>query len=209
MNELEERLRAAIDGAAADDAAAEAASRFARRAADEGLADVAYATVDSPLGPLLAAAGPRGLVRLAYLDYEGGEEVLERLSRRVSPRIVEAPDQLDQVRRELDDYFEGRRKRFDLPVDLELARGFGRRVLEATAAVPFGEVATYRAVAGKAGNERASRAAGNALGANPIPIVVPCHRILRTGGGLGGYTGGIERKRFLLSIEGLEVPEHR
>jgi methylated-DNA-[protein]-cysteine S-methyltransferase len=183
------------------ESAAAAAARFAARADAEGLVDVAYTTVDSPLGPLLAAATPRGLVRLAY-DHNDQERVLESLAERISPRVIEAPQRLDELRRELEQYFEGRRRRFEVPVDWELVHGFTRRVLEATAAIAYGDLRSYRDVATAAGNERATRAAGNALGHNPIPIVVPCHRVVRTGGALGGYTGGIEKKRELLTIEG-------
>jgi len=167
-------------------------------------ADVVYARVDSPLGPLVAAATPRGLARLAYEDFNGGlDAVLDRLAVRLSPRIVEAPARLDGVRRELDEYFAGRRRGFDVPVDLALVGGpFARRLLEACAAISFGATASYRDVAGRAGNPRAVRAAGNALSANPVPIVVPCHRVLRTGGGLGGYTGGVDRMERLLALEG-------
>ena len=167
-----------------------------------GLLDVAYATTDSPLGTLLLATTPRGLVRLAYVDHEDEDEVLEQLATKVSPRILRVARRLDDPRRELDQYFAGRREQFDLPLDWQLSRGFGRRVLEATARIPFGSTATYKQVAGEAGNARAYRAAGNALGSNPIPIVVPCHRILHSGGGLGGYTGGLDRKRVLLTVEG-------
>jgi len=178
--------------------------RLVARAADEGLLDVAYTTVDSPLGTLLAAATPRGLATLSYSDFRGGvDAVLEDLATRLSPRILEAPGRLDAVRRELDEYFAGRRRAFDVPVDLVLAHGFGRRILEATAAIPFGETRSYREVAAGAGNPRATRAAGNALGHNPVPIVVPCHRVLRTGGGLGGYTGGLDKKELLLRLEGV------
>src|SRR5947209_7184175 len=170
-------------------------------AARAGLLDVAYATLDSPVGELLLAATPRGLVRVSYLD-GGLQAALEQLAARVSPRVLAAPRALDGARRELDEYFSGARTAFDLPLDWQLARGFGRRVLQATAAIPFGEVSSYGAVAAAAGSPRASRAAGNALGANPLPIVVPCHRILHAGGGLGGYTGGVARKRVLLTIEG-------
>jgi methylated-DNA-[protein]-cysteine S-methyltransferase len=181
--------------------ASEAQERFLRRALDDGLIDVAYAPVDSPVGELVAAVTPRGLVRLAYEDGRG-DAVLAELADRVSPRVIEAPARLDDVRRQLDEYFEGRRHAFDLGIDWSLTRGFTRRVLQSTAKVPFGELATYREVATGAGNVRAVRAAGNALGSNPMPIVVPCHRIVRTGGALGGYTGGVERKEFLLTLEG-------
>ncbi len=177
-------------------------ARLADRAAAEGLLDVAYATVDSPLGPLVVAATPRGLVRLAYADAHGEDEVLQDLAARLSPRILEAPERLDETRRELDEYFQGRRTGFGLPIDWSLARGFAGEVLRQTARIEFGDTSTYAEVAGRAGSPRAVRAAGNALGANPIPVVVPCHRVLRTGGALGGYTGGAERKQFLLRLEG-------
>ncbi|HEX2030367.1 MAG TPA: methylated-DNA--[protein]-cysteine S-methyltransferase [Actinomycetota bacterium] len=184
-----------------EDAAGAAGVRFAERARRDGLVDVAYASVDSPIGPLLLAATARGVVRLAYPD-ERTDAVLEHLAAGVSPRVLEAPGALDEARRELDEYFDGRRRRFDVGIDLALVQGFTRRVLRATSRIPFGAVSTYRDVAGRAGSPRASRAAGNALGANPIPIVVPCHRVVHSGGGLGGYTGGLERKRFLLALEG-------
>jgi methylated-DNA-[protein]-cysteine S-methyltransferase len=171
-----------------------------------GLLDVAYATTESPVGRLLLATTPQGLIRLAYLDAgEDEEAVLERLATKVSPRLLSAPRKLDQPRRELDQYFEGARQQFEVSLDWQLVRGFGRRVLEATYRIPFGSVSTYKQVATEAGSPRASRAAGNALGANPIPIIVPCHRILHATGGLGGYTGGLERKRTLLAIEGRET----
>ncbi len=196
-------LAALARGPSADDVTA-AVRRATQRAHDEGLVDVAYAEVESPLGPLVAAATPQGLVRLAYEDFNGGlDAVLEHLAHRLSPRILEQRAQFDPLRRELDEYFEGRRRRFDVPVDWALTSGFTRRVLQATAAIPFGEVSTYRDVAAAAGSERATRAAGNALGSNPIPIVIPCHRVLRSGGKLGGYTGGLEKKEHLLTIEGI------
>jgi methylated-DNA-[protein]-cysteine S-methyltransferase len=171
-----------------------------------GLVDVAYATLDSPVGPLLLAATDRGLVRVAYVDGQGVEGVLEALARRVSPRIVALPRRLDEGRRELDQYFAGKRTEFELPLDWRLTQGFGRRVLRATARIPYGAVSTYKQVAAKAGSPRGSRAAGNALGANPLPIVVPCHRVLHSTGGLGGYTGGLERKVALLGVEGYLLP---
>jgi methylated-DNA-[protein]-cysteine S-methyltransferase len=180
--------------------AAQAAARFAAGARP----DVAYAVLDSPVGRLLAASTARGLVTLSYQEDAGGADaILQRLSERVSPRILEVPARLDPLRRELEQYFAGGRTTFDVPIDWALVGPFGRRVLRATAAIPFGEVRTYAQVAEQAGSPRASRAAGNALGANPMPIVVPCHRVLRTGGGLGGYTGGLHRKEALLRIEGV------
>jgi methylated-DNA-[protein]-cysteine S-methyltransferase len=183
--------------------AAEAAARFAAGAP----ADVHYAVVDSPVGRLVAARTARGLARLAYEDFNGGlDTVLEQLADRLSPRILEGPAKLDDVRRELDEYFEGRRTAFDLAIDLAYVKTpFGRRILQACATIPFGQVSSYRAMATRAGSAGAVRAAGTALGANPIPIVVPCHRVLRTGGGMGGYTGGVERKATLLRIEGVLV----
>jgi methylated-DNA-[protein]-cysteine S-methyltransferase len=171
-------------------------------AATAGLLDVAYATLDSPLGTLLLARTDRGLVRLAYVDFEGEDEVVAELASRISPRVLAAPRRLDEVRRELDQYFTGARHEFEVPIDWRLSHGFGRRVLRATARIPYGGVSSYKQVAAAAGSPRGSRAAGNALGANPIPIVVPCHRVLHSGGGLGGYTGGVERKQLLLAVEG-------
>jgi methylated-DNA-[protein]-cysteine S-methyltransferase len=181
------------------------ALRAAALAADEGVAEAAYATVDSPVGTLVAVTTPRGLARLAYEDSGGGvDAVLDDVAARLSPAIVHAPARLDGLRRELEEYFEGRRRDFDLPIDWALVRtAFTVGVLRATAAIPFGATSTYRDVAAAAGSPAAFRAAGNALGSNPLPIVVPCHRVLASGGGLGGYTGGIERKRRLLAIEGL------
>jgi len=197
MNDL--RMLGQLD---VDEASARAAASVARRAEREGLVDVAFVTVPSPLGDLFVAATRRGLVRLAYPD-ESREDTLQDLAAAVSPRIMESPGRLDRVRRELDQYFAGRRRRFELAVDYGLTRGFTRKVLRAAAGIPFGSVSSYTEVAGRAGNPRAYRAAGNALGSNPVPIVVPCHRVLHSGGGLGGYTGGLDRKRFLLSLEGV------
>ena len=179
-----------------------ASARFLAAAAAE--ADVVYAEVDSPVGPLVAAATSRGLARLAFRDFNGGlDAVLEALAARISPRVVSAPARLDGVRRQLDEFFAGRRQDFDLPVDLSVCAPFGRAVLEQTAQIPFGATSTYRDIAAALGRPGASRATGNALGANPVPIVVPCHRVLRTGGGLGGYTGGLAIKERLLGIEGV------
>ncbi len=158
--------------------------------------------LDSPVGKLVAATTDRGLARLAYDDLNGGvDAILDVLATRLSPRILERRAELDPVARELDEYFAGTRRDFDLPLDWSLVAGFGRRVLGAARRIPYGEVATYAQVAERAGNAAASRAAGNALGANPLPIVVPCHRVVRSGGALGGYTGGLDRKQSLLAVE--------
>jgi methylated-DNA-[protein]-cysteine S-methyltransferase len=185
-----------------------AVRRATERAAAEGAVDITYAEVDSPLGPLVAARTDHGLVRLAYEDFNGGlDVVLGDLAERISPRIVEGPSKLDDLRRQLDEYFAGSRRSFDLPIDWALSHGFTQRILQAIWAIPFGETSNYRDVAAAAGNVKATRAAGNACGANPIPIVVPCHRVLRTGGGLGGYTGGVEKKETLLTLEGVLPPK--
>jgi methylated-DNA-[protein]-cysteine S-methyltransferase len=188
-------------GAALPTAPEELMLQLTERAQAEGLVDISYGEMDSPLGSLLLAVTDAGLVTLAYSEYN--DHALADLARKVSPRILRRPAATDSWRRELDEYFEGRRRDFELAIDWSLIQGFGRRVLEATHAIPFGRVSTYRDVAGEAGNPHASRAAGNALGANPIPIVIPCHRVLRTGGGLGGYTSGIHRKVQLLALEGV------
>jgi methylated-DNA-[protein]-cysteine S-methyltransferase len=199
MSTLEEILGGERD-VSAD--AARATERAVGTAHALGLTDVSYAFEPSPVGDLLVAVTPRGLIRIAYGAHENADTVLGELARRVSPRVVEAPAALDAVRRELDEYFEGRRTGFEIPIDWRLHDGFGRRVLRATARIPFGKVLTYGEVAAKAGSPRAYRAAGNALGSNRMPIVVPCHRVVASGGKLGGYTGGVERKRYLLGLEG-------
>jgi len=163
--------------------------------------------VESPFGTLLAAVTRRGLLRLAFPE-EDLDSVLGSIARRVSPRIVEARAPLEPVRRELEQYFQGSRREFALPLDWTLIGAFGRRVLHATSEIPFGGVLSYAEVAAEAGSPRGSRAAGNALGSNPIPIVIPCHRVLRSGGALGGYGGGLERKRWLLELEGA-LPRER
>ncbi len=196
---LERALRATSERAAKS--AQAAARRLSERAARDGLADISYAAADSPFGALLLAATKRGLARVAFPE-EDADAVLQRLATRISPRIVEAPGPLDAARRELEEYFDGRRTRFELALDWTLVGPFGRRVLGAASQIPYGGVLTYAQVAAQAGSPRGSRAAGNALGANPIPIVVPCHRVLRRGGALGGYAGGLERKRLLLELEG-------
>jgi methylated-DNA-[protein]-cysteine S-methyltransferase len=199
MTTIEDILRHGDVGEAAR-AASERAGASARAL---GLVDVSYAIEPSPVGDLLVATTPRGLIRIAYDADESTDRALEELARRVSPRVLEAPAALDPVRRELDEYFAGKRTGFDIPIDWRLHDGFSRRVLRATARIPFGKVLTYGEVAAKAGSPRGSRAAGNALGSNRMPIVVPCHRVVRTGGKIGGYTGGLERKEYLLELEGV------
>jgi methylated-DNA-[protein]-cysteine S-methyltransferase len=179
-----------------------AIDRLTSRAAEEGLLDVAYTISDSPFGPLLLAQTPHGLVRVG-LPNQDAEALLEDLAARLSPRVLEAPTELDEARRELDLYFEGKLDRFDLPLDWSLTGGFRRRVQEAIATIPYGETRSYTEMAARAGNERAVRAAGTACGSNPLPVVVPCHRVLRSGGGLGGYGGGLPMKEALLRLEGI------
>jgi methylated-DNA-[protein]-cysteine S-methyltransferase len=208
MNELEMRTRSSLkrlSAAGMDERSRRAARLVADAAADAGLLDVAYAFVDSPFGPLLVAVGKRGLVRVSYPD-RPADDVLAELAGQISPRVLESARSTEEVRRELEEYFEGRRRRFEVKVDLSAIQGFSRKVLQQTSRIPFGSVITYRDVATRAGSPRAVRAAGNALGANPVPIVVPCHRVVRTGGGLGGYTGGLERKEALLELEGIPTP---
>lgn len=174
--------------------------RLVATATAADLVDVAHRTVDSPYGPLLVAATPAGIVRLAFAG-EGHDAVLERLAAAVSPRVLAAPARLDAVARQLDEYFAGARRTFDLTVDLRLAHGFRRRVLDHLRDVPYGATATYTAIAAAAGSPRAVRAVGSACATNPVPIVVPCHRIVRTDGTIGQYLGGTETKRALLAME--------
>jgi methylated-DNA-[protein]-cysteine S-methyltransferase len=176
--------------------------RLANRANEEGLLDVAYAMSDSPFGPLLLAATPQGLVKLSLPGHDP-EEALEDLAARISPRVLEAPARLDEARRELDLYFDGKLTEFDLPLDWQLSKDFRRRALRAIDRIPYGKTRSYTEIARSAGNERAVRAAGTACGANPIPIVVPCHRVLRSSGALGGYGGGLPMKEALLELEGI------
>ena len=174
---------------------------FRDSAARSGLLDAGYDLVDSPLGQLLVAASDRGILRISY--DANVEEHVDWLSRVAGRNVLRTTRAVEPVRRELDEYFDHRRRSFDLPIDWALVTPFGRRVLQATAAIPFGEVSTYARIAARAGNPKAARATGNALGANPMPIVVPCHRVLNTGGhGIGRYTGGVHRKEALLRLEG-------
>ncbi len=197
---LERELR----NAPPTDPGADVAAALARAEA-EGLVDVAYATADTPIGPLLVAATEAGLVRVGF-EREDQDAVLQELATRIAPRVVALPQRLDPVRRQLDEYFEGRRDHFDVALDWRLSRGFRRTVLEHLYAdVPYGRTVSYLELATIVGNPKASRAVGTAMATNPIPIVVPCHRVLRTGGNLGGYGGGLETKVKLLALESGEA----
>lgn len=198
-DDIEATLREA-DAQLADRPPEHVLTALAERAADERLLDVAYTQVDSPVGPLTIAATERGLLRVAF-PLLSLDQVLEQISARVSPRILEAPGRLDGIRRELDAYFAGSLRQFDTPLDWSLSRGFYLEVLKATAKIGYGKVSSYGEVAAAAGSPKAVRAAGTGLGSNPIPVVVPCHRVLHKGGGMGGYAGGLERKEFLLDLE--------
>lgn len=183
-----------------DVAVGEARERLLARAKREGLVTVGYDVMDSPLGPLWIAVGPRGLLNIHYGARPDPRE-LARITRTYGPGVLPDRRSVDRVLVELDQYFARRRRTFSVEVDLAPLTPFQRRVLSATARVPYGEVTTYREVARRAGNQQASRAAGGAIGANPIPIVVPCHRVIATDGSLGGYAGGLSAKRRLLALE--------
>ncbi|MEU6132101.1 methylated-DNA--[protein]-cysteine S-methyltransferase [Saccharopolyspora sp. NPDC047091] len=172
--------------------------RVVTAAAAGGLLDVAYRTVPSPVGELLLAATADGLVRVAF---GGTEEVLGALAERISPRVLHAPGRLDDAARQLDEYFAGRRTSFELALDRRLSRGFRRTVLARLAEVEYGRTASYAQLAAAAGSPRAVRAVGTACATNPLPIVVPCHRVVRSDGGAGGYVGGAAAKRTLLDLE--------
>jgi methylated-DNA-[protein]-cysteine S-methyltransferase len=176
-------------------------ARLAAAAGAEGILDVAYRTVETPVGPLLLAATEQGLVRVAYPN-QGHDAVLQALADRVSPRVLNAPARLDPVARQLDDYFAGRRRRFDVPLDWRLSAGFRSTVLHHLATdVDYGRTASYAALAALAGNPKAVRAVGTACATNPLPVVVPCHRVVRSDGAIGNYAGGVEAKRTLLALE--------
>ena len=186
---------------ASDEAARRASEALVQRATDDGLVDVALATMDSPVGELLVAVTRKGLVTVAFED-EPRDEVVERLARRISPRVLEAAPPTDAARRELEEYFDARRHVFDLGIDRRLIGEFAWSVLRATSRVGFGELATYGQIAERIRRPKAARAVGRALGSNPIPIVIPCHRIVGASGSLTGYAGGLPRKQALLRLEG-------
>jgi methylated-DNA-[protein]-cysteine S-methyltransferase len=178
-------------------------TRLASAAERDNILDVAYRTVDSPVGPLLIAATPAGLVRVAFSS-EGHNSVLQNLSDRISPRLLHAPARLDDVARQLDEYFSGRRRGFDVPLDWQLSKGFRRVVLGHLAVdIGYGTTASYTALARLSGSPKAVRAVGTTCATNPIPVVVPCHRVVRSDGALGSYRGGPAAKRALLELEGV------
>jgi methylated-DNA-[protein]-cysteine S-methyltransferase len=213
MNRISEKdLRAALGGAGEAVDLDAARSGVLARAEDEGLVDVAYTTVDSPFGEILVAGTDRGIVRVAFPHRKGEttrdwEALLEEIATVISPRIMEAPARLDPVRRELDAYFEGKLRDFSVPLDWRLTKGFQGKAIHQIARIPYGKTISYGELAARAGNPRAFRAAGTACGANPLPPIVPCHRVLPSGGGVGNYGGGPEMKRALLELEDA-LPEH-
>ena len=174
--------------------------RFRDAAASENLLDVAYDFVDTPIGSLLVATSERGVCRISY-DAEPDRE-LERLARTFGVRVLRSPKPIDEARRELDEYFEGNRRRFDLQLDVSLLADFNKRVLEELARVPYGEVVTYGELAARSERPRAARAVGTVMNRNPLPILLPCHRVIGANGKLVGYGGGLERKEQLLRLEG-------
>jgi methylated-DNA-[protein]-cysteine S-methyltransferase len=176
--------------------------RLVAAARDAGILDVAYRTVDTPVGVLLLAATERGLVRVAFAQ-ENHDLVLEALATRISPRVLRAPARLDAAAREIEEYFGGGRHVFDLPLDFQLSAGFRRIVLEHLPDIPYGTTASYTALALAAGNPKAVRAVGSACATNPLPVVVPCHRVVRSDGSIGQYIGGTATKRALLTLESM------
>ncbi len=175
--------------------------RLVATAESEGVLDVAYRTIDTPVGVLMLAATDLGLVRVAY-EGDDHDKVLQVLAAKISPRVLLAPGRLDRVARELEEYFTGTRRVFDLPLDLRLATGFRRGVLAHLPEIGYGHTESYAEVAAAAGSPNAVRAVGTACARNPLPLVVPCHRVVRSDGSLGEYVGGREAKRTLLTLEG-------
>jgi methylated-DNA-[protein]-cysteine S-methyltransferase len=176
-------------------------ARLVADADADGVLDVAYRSIDTPVGPLLLAATGAGLVRVAYAA-EDHDRVLGQLAARISPRVLRAPARLDRAAREIDEYFAGRRTSFGLPLDLRLSAGFRRTVLTHLPQIAYGSTASYATIAAAAGNPRAVRAAGTACATNPLPVVVPCHRVIKSDGTLGRYVGGEAAKQTLLTLEG-------
>ncbi|MDP5228606.1 MULTISPECIES: methylated-DNA--[protein]-cysteine S-methyltransferase [Arthrobacter] len=182
------------------DKLAELHRRLEAAAQSEGLLDVAYRIVDSPVGRLLLAATPKGLIRVAFAN-EDHDRVLETLAAKVSPRVLRSPRRLDTAARELDEYFQHQRKTFDLDLDLSLSKGFRQLVQQHLPEISYGQTRSYKEMAEMVGNPKAVRAVGTACATNPLPVVVPCHRVLRTDGTLGGYIGGLDAKTTLLELE--------
>jgi methylated-DNA-[protein]-cysteine S-methyltransferase len=174
--------------------------RLVVAAENDGLLDVSYRTIDTPVGVLLLAATAQGLVRVAF-DREDHDAVLAKLAEAVSPRVLRAPGRLDEASRQLGEYFAGRRREFQLPLDFRLAKGFRRNVLAHLPEIGYGHTESYAQVAAAAGSPKAVRAVGTACATNPLPVVVPCHRVVRSDGSFGGYVGGPEAKHTLLSLE--------
>jgi methylated-DNA-[protein]-cysteine S-methyltransferase len=197
-NELIRGLAQITD--ATTDELSELRTRLATAAQRDGILDIAYRVIDSPVGPLLIAATELGLVRIAYAS-ERHDTVLQMLADKISPRILSAPARLDTTARQLDEYFAGERREFDVPLDWRLSAGFRSAVLHQLPEIAYGHTASYAAVAKRAGNPRAVRAVGSACATNPLPVVVPCHRVIRSDGAMGGYLGGVEAKRILLTLE--------
>lgn len=176
-------------------------------AAADGSLDVALGTLDSPIGELLVAVTARGLAAVSFEDAGGyREQLLARIAREISPRILASPKATDAWRRELEEYFAAERTRFELRVDRRLLHGIALDVLRQTSKIPYGELSTYGTIAAKIGQPKAARAVGRALGSNPIPIVIPCHRVIGASGKLTGYAGGLDRKVTLLELEGVLAP---
>ncbi len=197
-NELIHHLARITD--AAEDEVTALGSRLAAAAHREGILDIGYRILDSPVGALLIAGTELGLVRVAYAS-EGHDDVLQNLADKISPRILLAPERLDAVARQLDEYFAGSRREFSVPLDWRLSAGFRSTVLHHLPEIAYGHTASYAAVATLAGNPKAVRAVGSACATNPLPVVVPCHRVVRSDGAMGGYLGGAEAKRVLLTLE--------
>ena len=200
MNDDQLTAALARDTAPSPEKLAELHRRLVATAQHDGVLDIAYRILDSPVGSLLVAATDRGLVRVAYAR-EDHDAVLQQLAGKISPRILQTPARLDSVARELDEYFTGSRHVFDLPLDWQLTSGFRGAVLHRLPDIGYGETASYAAVAALAGSPKAVRAVGTACATNPMPIVIPCHRVIRSDGAMGGYLGGAEAKSLLLELE--------
>ncbi|MGC5024900.1 methylated-DNA--[protein]-cysteine S-methyltransferase [Tsukamurella sp. DT100] len=197
---MSEKITDTLSAPADTDALARLRARLAASAEADGLLDIAYTVVDSPVGGLLLAATERGLVRVAYAR-EDHDAVLETLAQKVSPRVLRAPRRLDATARELDEYFAGRRTAFDLPLDHALSHGFRQLVQSRLPDIDYGTTLSYKQVAELVGSPAAVRAVGTACATNPLPVVVPCHRVVKSDGGIGQYVGGVEAKAALLELE--------